>query len=38
MDNINPEANEGYSKLLFEFVEKHLKVPDHRGYMYAVLS
>lgn len=33
LDNINPEANEVYSKALFEFVGKKLGVPGDRGYM-----
>ena len=33
MDNISPEANEVYSKALFEFFEKHLGVSSARGYM-----
>lgn len=33
LDNINPEANEAYSKALFEFVGKKLGAPGDRGYM-----
>jgi phenylpyruvate tautomerase len=37
LDNINPEANEKYSKAFFDFFHKKLKVPGDRGYMYAPL-
>ncbi|ETW85382.1 hypothetical protein HETIRDRAFT_470362 [Heterobasidion irregulare TC 32-1] len=33
LDNISPEANEVYSKALFEFFEKHLGVSSARGYI-----
>ncbi|EMD34384.1 hypothetical protein CERSUDRAFT_97644 [Gelatoporia subvermispora B] len=33
LGNINPEANEKYSKALFEFFEKKLSVPGDRGYI-----
>ncbi|GJE88466.1 tautomerase/MIF [Phanerochaete sordida] len=33
LDNINADANEKYSKVLFEHVEQKLNIPDHRGYI-----
>ncbi|KAG8732733.1 hypothetical protein FRC11_011286 [Ceratobasidium sp. 423] len=37
LGNINPEANEKYSKALFEYFQEKLNVPGNRGYMYAPL-
>ncbi|KAG6850410.1 hypothetical protein H0H93_013635 [Arthromyces matolae] len=33
LDNLNPEANEKYSKAFFDFFKKKLGVPGDRGYM-----
>ncbi|PSR70562.1 hypothetical protein PHLCEN_2v13601 [Hermanssonia centrifuga] len=33
LDNLNAESNEGFSKDLFDFFEKHLGVKDNRGYI-----
>lgn len=35
LDNINPELNENYSKLFFEYFSNELGIQDDRGYMYA---
>ncbi|KAG6831222.1 hypothetical protein H0H92_012019 [Tricholoma furcatifolium] len=34
LDNLNPEANEEYSKAFFEFFSKKLGVKGDRGYIY----
>ncbi|KAF8638807.1 hypothetical protein AX17_001865 [Amanita inopinata Kibby_2008] len=33
LDNINPQANDLYSKRFFEFFKDKLGVPDDRGYI-----
>ncbi|KAI9059704.1 Tautomerase/MIF [Trametes coccinea BRFM310] len=33
LDNINPKANEEYSKKFFAFFKEKLGVPDDRGYI-----
>ncbi|PSR70560.1 hypothetical protein PHLCEN_2v13599 [Hermanssonia centrifuga] len=33
LDNFSAELNNGFSKDLFEFFEKHLGVKDNRGYV-----
>ncbi|CDO68899.1 hypothetical protein BN946_scf185000.g42 [Trametes cinnabarina] len=33
LDNINPKANEEYSRKFFAFFKEKLGVPDDRGYM-----
>ncbi|KAF8894732.1 Tautomerase/MIF [Infundibulicybe gibba] len=34
LDNINPDANEAYSKKFFDFFKQELGVPGDRGYIY----
>lgn len=33
LDNINPKANEKYSKAFFDFFQEKLGVPANRGYI-----
>ena len=33
LGNLNEEANEGYSKVFFEYFKEKLGAPDNRGYM-----
>jgi hypothetical protein len=33
LDNINEQANEGYSKVFFKFFEEKLGTPGNRGYI-----
>ncbi|KAG8748219.1 hypothetical protein FRC12_013868 [Ceratobasidium sp. 428] len=33
LDNINPEANDKYSKALFDWINKSLNIPGDRGYI-----
>jgi len=33
LDNINEQANEGYSKVFFKFFEEKLGIPGNRGYI-----
>ncbi|EED81730.1 predicted protein [Postia placenta Mad-698-R] len=33
LDNITPELNEGYSKVLYNFLESKLGIPGDRGYI-----
>jgi phenylpyruvate tautomerase len=33
LDNINPQANERYSKAFFDFFQQQLGVPANRGYI-----
>ncbi|EED79505.1 predicted protein [Postia placenta Mad-698-R] len=35
LDNITPELNEGYSKVLYSFFESKFGIPGDRGYMCA---
>ncbi|KAI0033305.1 Tautomerase/MIF [Vararia minispora EC-137] len=33
LDNLTPEQNEVYSKAFFEYFQRTLGAPDHRGYI-----
>jgi hypothetical protein len=37
LDNLNPEANERYSKAIFDFFNTKLGVPGDRGYVSVIL-